>query len=227
MVAGFKEKGWEFWLGVAFVVAAAAMLIPAFGNEAWREIVSQLDPSIAGFAVVGASLIAYSGAVAKVRLDRAIEQEQSAQRQKNLYLRTHMAAAELLEATAAVRRRLLEIDKAGTGLGAPEKFYTADYMIEEPEELREAWNALDNIPAVCIPPMRAVRLHIGRLTRTLEALNQFFVSEHHLTDRSGFVFARLAGLLDETQGIIDQCEKLLHHLQPKVDEYNQPTPQQA
>jgi hypothetical protein len=213
MPGDFKEKGWEFWLGAAFITAAVAVLVPAFLFEPWHKIVSDLGASVAAFAVVGASLIAYSGAVAKVRFDRQVEQAKNATRRRNLFLKTHMAAAQLYEEASAADRKL-RMDQQS--IVTKPSVVTAQFRIREPEGLQEAWSALDQIPVECVSALRGIRLHFGRLTRLLDSLDQNPLFQNR---------AEGGGRLDigsELLAIVKYAKQILEILQPSVLEYAPP-----
>lgn len=168
---GHKQtKGWEFWLGAGFVAVAVCLIAPAYIDPVWRDIVSKVGAATAALAVVGASLIAYDGSVAKVRFDRNVELSRRASRKFNLLIKLRFATDYLVREGAVTKDtvkhasliRRHNLDKTVSSM---------DFAFPEPEGIGELWDNLDEFPPACIEQLGIIRIRLAQYAKLAEGLN--------------------------------------------------------
>ncbi|RUX29931.1 hypothetical protein EOA13_11120 [Mesorhizobium sp. M7A.F.Ca.US.011.01.1.1] len=156
------RRGWEFWLGASFVVAAMALVAPAYFLPDWRAIVSSIGAATAAFAVVGASLIAYDGALAKVRFDRSIQMIDRDLRRRQILTKLDFTARLIILDTRQVR------DAIGVFGEAPPD----DFDLNEPTDMADLWNRIGELPKDKAAAVAFARLNYSQYKRLLAGYRQ-------------------------------------------------------
>ncbi|MER8616040.1 hypothetical protein NKG99_04165 [Mesorhizobium sp. M1409] len=156
------RRGWEFWLGASFIAVAIGVIVPAFFFHHWREIVSSMGAAAAAFAVVGAALVSYDGAISKVRYDRQEGLLAAEAHRTALLIRLELDTSEFIA-------DMLELRES---IGGSTRHNLLEYAvrIEEPAAIVEAWQDLDKVPRKIIADLRDVRVAVRRYNRVLEEI---------------------------------------------------------
>lgn len=112
------------------------------GLHRWQTVLASL-------VAVVAAVIAYAAAMAKVRLDRKIANEQIMRRALAIFLKLEFAIQVLRQEARDLQKK---VDAWGTG-----PFKPSALAISEPKELLEAWETLDLFPSNLIMALRMLR----------------------------------------------------------------------
>lgn len=156
------SRGWEFWLGATLVTAAISVIAAAFFVTELQVIVSKLGAATAAIAVVGAALIAYSGAMAKVRYDHKVDLGKKAAARNNLQAKFRFLTSRIILEGREVKASLA----AAAGTFAPAHTVTpADFQLSEPSEMKELWDQLDQLSKDVINSIGTVRLRYTQYQR--------------------------------------------------------------
>ncbi|GAA2887696.1 hypothetical protein GGQ99_004729 [Aminobacter niigataensis] len=156
------SRGWEFWLGAALVTAAISVIAAAFFVAELREIVSKLGAATAAIAVVGAALIAYSGAMAKVRYDYKGDLGKKSAARNNLTAKFKFLTSRIILESREIKTSLV----AAKGTYAPARAVTpADFQLSEPSEMKELWDQLEQLPKDAVSSIGIVRLRYAQYQR--------------------------------------------------------------
>ncbi|TIN40405.1 MAG: hypothetical protein E5Y10_09270 [Mesorhizobium sp.] len=140
------------------------MIAPAYWYDGWRTVIASVGASTAAFAVVGAALISYEGAVAKVRNDRETERLNAEKRSDSLALRAQLAA-EILESEAdAVIDALLQLGETHT-MFSHKTVYVADTNFEQPKELEVYWDSILDLPPECAQQLKRIKAMFATYSR--------------------------------------------------------------
>lgn len=123
------------WLGIAGPINIE-------GLHRWQTL-------LASFVAVIAATIAYSAAMAKVKQDRKISEEQILRRGLAIFLKLEFAIQVL-------RQEARDLEKK-VGDSRNKSFKTADLAILEPKEMLEAWDTLDLFPPNLMQALRILR----------------------------------------------------------------------
>lgn len=131
------------WLGLWGAVDLSKL-------EKWQTLMT-------GFVALIAAGIAYRGATAKVRYDREVADRDEMRRKVALFLKLEVALTQLYE-----RARILNNRFAVHRIGW-EVYTSADFALDEPPELEEAWARLDVFPRHLIAEIRNIRDGLRRI----------------------------------------------------------------
>ncbi|NOJ42834.1 hypothetical protein [Bradyrhizobium australiense] len=123
------------WLGIAGPISIE-------GLYRWQNL-------LAAFAALAAAAIAYTAAMAKVKLDRQISDEQLMRRSLAILLKVEFAIQVLRQEARELEEKL--------GDWKNKSFKTVDLAISEPKEILEAWETLDLFPGDLILALRTLR----------------------------------------------------------------------
>jgi hypothetical protein len=206
---GPDKKGWEFWLGGFFVAAAVLIIAPAFWFDAWRERIEGLGPAIAAFAVVGASLIAYDGAIAKVRFDRSQAAAAEKLRRQRALLRLGVDAIELYKSAAEFGARL----ESG---GSKAVFSPLLFRFAEPQSLANAWDTPDAWSPEIVHELILVRMNLKAIERLLNAWEADGPSEEPLSEQTDVLAGYYKAVQNSAQLIAEYLD-LRDRVLPGID----------
>jgi hypothetical protein len=123
------------WLGIFGPISLE-------GLHRWQTL-------LASFVAVVAAFIAYAAAMAKVKLDRKISDEQTARRSLAIFLKLEFAIQVLRQESRDLQKK---VDAWNTG-----PFKIGALTISEPREFLEAWETLDLFPPNVTIALRLLR----------------------------------------------------------------------
>jgi hypothetical protein len=123
------------WLGIFGPISLE-------GLHRWQTL-------LASFVAVVAAFIAYAAAMAKVKLDRKISDEQTMRRALAIFLKLEFAIQVLRQEGRDLQKK---VDSWNVG-----PFKTTALAITEPKEILEAWETLDIFPPKLTTALRLIR----------------------------------------------------------------------
>jgi hypothetical protein len=123
------------WLGIAGPINIE-------GLQRWQTL-------LASFVAVIAATIAYFAAMAKVRQDKQISEEQVLRRALAIFLKLEFAIQVLRQEARDLEKKVQDYRN--------KSFKTADLAILEPKEMLEAWDTLDLFPSDLMQALRMLR----------------------------------------------------------------------
>jgi hypothetical protein len=135
--------------------ASALLLVAVLG--VWLGILGPISVEglyrwqtlLASFVAVIAAFIAYAAAMAKVKLDREISDEQIMRRALAIFLKLEFAIQVLRQEARDLQKKV--------DVWATEPFKTSALAISEPREFPEAWETLDLFPPNVTLALRLLR----------------------------------------------------------------------
>jgi hypothetical protein len=108
-----------------------------------------LANALASFVAVVAAFIAYAAAMAKVKLDRKLSDEQVMRRALAIFLKLEFAIQVLRQEARDLQKKI--------GASNAGSFKTNALSISEPKEILEAWETLDLFPSNLTIALRLLR----------------------------------------------------------------------
>lgn len=150
------RRGLEFKIGAVLVAVSIAIIFAAYFLEGLRHIVSSMGAATASLAVVGAALIAYDGAMAKVRYDSDKDEKLHKAKKKNLITK-------LLFGLDVLRQDI-------GGIKHAKKSYNLDTIRSEavlkiPDILTDVFDSLDQLPDGVVENLGGMLLTINNYNR--------------------------------------------------------------
>ncbi|MBT1516083.1 hypothetical protein KIP88_37115 [Bradyrhizobium sp. SRL28] len=138
-------------VGPVSALLLAAVLVVWLGISGPINIESlyRWQTLLASFVAVIAATIAYMAAMAKVKQDRQISDEQILRRSLAIVLKLEFAIQIL-------RQEARDLEKK-VGNRKNQSYKTSDLAISDPQEILEAWDCLDLLPADLIQALRLLR----------------------------------------------------------------------
>lgn len=185
-----RDRGWEFWLGAVFVAAAVAIISLAFFNDWFLDRVSKMGAAIAALAVVGASLIAYDGAVSKVRYDRQQAIRDAGRRRTKTLL---ILAGVLYE----IKFLVLWANAAAIS-GRHTLSTTAQFRLPMPDAVSHVWANIDDLPPNIAGGLRSISGYLAQVNRSLSGDH---IAPNDLQQIAKYLDV-LTETLDKTQAMI-------------------------
>lgn len=89
------KRGLEFYIGCILAAGTVIAVIFAIFNPEWRDLLTKIGAPIAVGGAVGAALIAYDGAISKVRFDASAKLEQETRKKRAIFVKLDIACFEL------------------------------------------------------------------------------------------------------------------------------------
>ena len=157
------------WPGIATavgIILIATLIIVGsrddFHLKDWQTL-------IAGMLAIVAAAIAYRGATAQVRLSKAAAETETNRRKLALYMKIEFCFRRLKEEAAHLDGKFM-FGSAFDTIYSPE-----DFLLDEPDELAEAWEYLDIFPRTIIAEIRTVRNSLRQLARIHASIEDAFM----------------------------------------------------
>ncbi|OKO88052.1 hypothetical protein AC629_10915 [Bradyrhizobium sp. NAS80.1] len=186
------------WPGIATAVAIILIVMIAADLSKWQTIASAL-------IAFGGGVLAYRGAMAKVREDAAEHKREFLRRQLAIYLKLDLA-------TRRLHQDAQELDGMITFRVADDKDVSASHIvIKEPPEIAEAWDNLDVFPRRLIREIASIRASIQRIHDLLEGLGP----THKLY---GGTQTRLTLIHENVSAIVGACKIVFEGLEPEIEQ---------
>jgi hypothetical protein len=152
----------DTYAGLASAVGIVLILMIVTWLGLWGPInfakLQDWQTLMTGFMALVAAGVAYWGATAKVRHDREVIDAENKRRRLALFLKIEFAFRQLVK---TARSRDVKFMFAPA---LKPTFEAADFALEEPPELEEAWMYLDAFPRHLIAEIRTVRNSIRKLS---------------------------------------------------------------
>ncbi|WP_441280170.1 hypothetical protein [Bradyrhizobium sp. 63_E2_N1_3] len=189
------------WPGIATAAMIILVLMIAFDLSKWQPIAAAL-------IALGGGFLAYRGAMEKVAVDRDEHRREFVRRQLAQYLKLDIAIRSFRPDVQLVDARMVFLEAGG--MLPPQ-----DVVIQEPPELREAWDHLDVFPRRLIREIATIRASIRRLDEILaiaEAGPQTYFSGDALDDTTD-----IGTLHTQVSAISEACGIILDGLAPEIE----------
>lgn len=171
---------------------------------------------LASVVALIAAGVAYRGATEKVRYDREVAERDERRRKVALFLKLEVALTQLYEKARILNNRFA-VHRAGW-----EVYTGADFSLDEPPELEEAWAYLDVFPRHLIAEIRNIRDGLRRLgafkldlgSNTLTWANGDYANRPWQVDQGH----SLAGSIwHAAELVVKELKPLVQELAPELD----------
>lgn len=201
----FRIRRTEFWVGVFLSVSSIIAIAIAVMCPSFRLIVKDIGPTIAVPGVVGASLIAYAAAVARIDFDVWQLDRNKTEEYRAILVRLGFSASNIMH---QVRHNVLVYKNEADGQGEPIRHLVGSEIdILEPEEFIDAWKRISILPEDVRHYIERIKPLISEVNRNKKALVEFygagdmFGQEVIRRARVDAVLNRYIGLEEETRAL--------------------------
>jgi len=188
------------WPGIA--TAVGIILIVMIGAD-----LSKWQPLAAALIALGGGLLAYRGAMLKLRQDEAERRREFLRRQLALYLKLELALRmfqpEAQENEAAISFRAADGEHVLAG----------DLRLKEPPEISEAWDNLDVFPRRLIREIASIRSCIREIDDLLMGVPND--KKLYSSDKGG---SMLDVIHERISTIVEACAIILAGLEPEIEQ---------
>jgi hypothetical protein len=139
------------WPGIATAVAIVLILTLIIVGSRDDFHLKEWQTLIAGLLAIVAATIAYWGATAQVRYLEAAAETEANRRRLAIYLKIEFALRQLAEQARHLDTKFM------FGSAFDTMYQAGDFLLDEPDELEEAWEYLDLFPRTIIAEIRTIR----------------------------------------------------------------------
>jgi hypothetical protein len=194
------------WPGIATAVGVLLTLTLIIVGSRDDFHLHDWQPLMAALIALTGGILAYTGAMAKLRQDGELQMRELLRRKLGLCLKLDIAIRSFFP-TIIQNHADLHYSKEG------EHIPVESLALIEPPEITEAWDNLDVFPRKVIREIASVREHLRELAILLEDVPKTGV----LVKTADLDKTRIGILLPHFKAIHDACKAILEGLEPEIE----------